>query len=1103
MIAIPFAKPLTAGALALALALLAGCGRKTADQPKAEGDEFPRLTTIARGLLENGDAAKSVETLQRALALNPAHPDAHLNLAVASLAANQPSNVLVHAGEVIQQNPNSAAAHYVLGCAWLRLGQFEKALQSLQQASDLDPNVAAVSFQLGVAHQALNHVEDAIAAYQGAIALEPDHLAAHYRLGQVLLRAGQKDEANAEMEKHRVIAAKRAGMPSDTSVFEQCKFTQLVLPFKLEQPAPDGVKVQFVDATATMLPGATNFHGPIAVLDLNHTGTNSLFVLEGTNGFRLLENAGGRFTPRGPALPAISGARYQRALVAELHQDRFEDVIMLGDRGSHVFKFVTNAGITEVTRLAGMTNLAAADGALVDLDFTGKLDLLALQSDGTRARSFRNLGNFFFRENTATSGLPATLTGARQIVLDDWNNDDLADVFIARDGQSPLLLTKTRGGPLTATNSPGDWPVGGVIAVGDLNNDLRPDLAVVTPDAIEIVFNEMTNRAKVPLGGFKPVALYLVDYDNDGWLDLVATGDGVRVWRNRGLAGFHDATAELGLDKLAPGTIDGVAFADFDSDGDTDFILSRATGLQVLRNDGGNTNHQLKLLLVGHRSNPSGLGIRLMLTTGGLRLARTVNQLPVEIGLGKYTSADSLTARWFDLAVNSVDLKADPKQPIVLEELVLPTGSCPYLYAWDGRTFRFVTDLLGAAPAGLHVSDKRLVDADPFEHVWIGNEAMFPPRDGSYVLQITEELREVLYLDEAKLIVVDHPAGTEIHPTSKMMPGRPFPNTGLVTLNARRPLLKATNHEGTDVTARLQEIDQQFVSPTKLRASQLRGLAEPHSVTLDFGPLPVERPLVLALTGWIRFGGGMANVGGSHNPELPFPFPQLEVETAAGEWRPVDVTVGVPAGKTKTILVDLAGKLPSDARRLRLGAAFELHWDRIALFEKRDNTETRLTTLAPTGTDLHWRGFSPFQEQPSYLPLTPDYNRVISRANWRITPMGWCTRYGAADELIATTDNGLCLINGGDELTLSFATDRVPAKPAGAQREFFLYSVGWDKDSDFHCEAGWLVEPLPWHGMNDQLYGHEPRPAFPSDALHAKYNTRWVGQETLARAQRR
>jgi len=59
------------------------------------------------------------------------------------------------------------------------------------------------------------------------------------------------------------------------------------------------------------------------------------------------------------------------------------------------------------------------------------------------------------------------------------------------------------------------------------------------------------------------------------------------------------------------------------------------------------------------------------------------------------------------------------------------------------------------------------------------------------------------------------------------------------------------------------------VSPIQLRIPQLRGLAEPYSVTLDFGPLAVERPLVLALTGWLRFGGGMANVAASHDRNCP------------------------------------------------------------------------------------------------------------------------------------------------------------------------------------------------------------------------------------------
>ena len=79
------------------------------------------------------------------------------------------------------------------------------------------------------------------------------------------------------------------------------------------------------------------------------------------------------------------------------------------------------------------------------------------------------------------------------------------------------------------------------------------------------------------------------------------------------------------------------------------------------------------------------------------------------------------------------------------------------------------------------------------------------------------------------------------------------------------------------------------------------------------------------------------------------------------------------------------------------------------------------------------------------------------------------------DELIASQDNALVLLNGGDELTLRFAAQTVPPKPAGATRDFFLYSVGWDKDADFHCELGWQLEPLPWHGMEDQLYGRQAR----------------------------
>ncbi len=1066
-----------------------------------QGNNFVRLTNTGKNYYDRGDGEKAVAAFEQAAALAPTQADAHLNLANACLLANQPARALEEARQALEIDRHLAAAFYVAGCAQLRLGNAEEALKALQQAQAIDPAVTALNFQLSIAYERAGHLEDAIRELQTVIQFEPEHAAAHYRLSQLLARSGQKEEAAKELDRYRELKARQPNEPAGERAFEQCKFTQIRLPFELEQPERNGVQVAFTDATSALFGDGGKYHGPVGVVDLNHDGWNSLFVGE-ENGFRFLVNSNGTLQPQGDVAPGEAGANYRTCLVGDLQNDRVEDVLVLGEKASHVFKLQTNAAMTDVTKFAGLANLKARDGVLLDFDFTGKLDLLTLEPGGTGSRLYRNLGNFYFIENTATSGLPATVSGGREIWSDDWNNDDLLDVFITRADAKPLLLTKQRGGGLQETNTPSQWPPGTVLVTGDLNNDLRVDLVVAAPDHLELIFHGVPDHLKLPLDGKKVSALYLVDYDNDGWLDIAAAGDGVRLWRNCGKLGLEETTKTCGLNRATTGSVEALAPADFDRDGDTDFVLAMAGGgLRYLRNDGGNSNHQLKVRLVGNRSNASGLGMRVEVTAGGLRTIRTVERLPLEIGVGQHTNVDSMTVRWFDLTLNTMDVKVEPDQVFTSEEFQIASGSCPFLYAWDGKGFRFVTDLLGAAPAGLPVSSTHLVEADPDEYVWIGDETGFPARHGRYAVQITEELREVLYLDQARLVVVDHPAGTEAHTTGKMVPAKPWPPKDLVTLGKRVPLLKALRRPDEDVTAPLQEVDGRMVSPVRLRVPQLRGLAEPYSVTLDFGPLPERRPLELALTGWLLFGGGMANVAASQNPDLPFPFPKLEAEVN-GEWEDLPVVVGVPAGKTKTILVDLNGKLPPDARRLRLTTAFELHWDRIALFEREDGAATRITTLEPDRTDLHWRGFSAYKDLPRDQPLTPDYERVSPYAKWRITPSGWCTRYGPVDELIAARDNALALVNGGDELTLEFDADRLPPKPPGFVRDFFLFSTGWDKDADFHCVAGDQVEPLPWHGMNDQLYGQEKRPALPADKVMNKYNTRWVGPYTLTKGGR-
>ncbi len=430
---------------------LTSCSRSTPSQE----DDFIRLMNTGKNYLDQNQADKAIPLFTRAVALAPSRTDAHLNLANALLLAGQAEDALRHAQIALSYDRNSAAAYYVAGCAHLRLGQFEEAVQMFQPSRDLDPTIASVSYQLGRAHQELGHFEDASVAYQEAVSLDPNHPVAHYALSQALVRTGRPDEAQTALEKHQAVLARGTGAPASPEAYERCAHTQARAPAEVVKPDPQGVPVRFVDATAAAFgPDAAKYQGPLAVLDYNHDNRNSLIAAEGTNGFRLLDNVQGVFRPRGDPLPANPAGRFRQILVGDLNNDRFEDLIVLGETASHAYRFATNGAAREVTAASGLKGLVGSAGALVDLDFTGKLDLLTALPGGNGLRVLRNLGNMYFKDITATSGVPATVTGARQLLVDDWNNDDMMDLFVALDAPPPLYLQKQRGGPLVPTKLP-------------------------------------------------------------------------------------------------------------------------------------------------------------------------------------------------------------------------------------------------------------------------------------------------------------------------------------------------------------------------------------------------------------------------------------------------------------------------------------------------------------------------------------------------------------------------------------------------------------------------------------------------------------------------
>ena len=160
------------------------------------------------------------------------------------------------------------------------------------------------------------------------------------------------------------------------------------------------------------------------------------------------------------------------------------------------------------------------------------------------------------------------------------------------------------------------------------------------------------------------------------------------------------------------------------------------------------------------RVNQYGVGSLLELQQGASYQPRMVESPITHFGIGKHEQADVLRILWTNGIPHSL---IQPQGNQLITEQQTLKGSCPYLYAWDGEQFTFVTDLLWAAPIGLQTATAEIMPDRPWEYLKISGDQL-KPADGQYRLQITEELWEAAYFDQVELIAVDHPADVDSNP---------------------------------------------------------------------------------------------------------------------------------------------------------------------------------------------------------------------------------------------------------------------------------------------------------------------------------------------------
>jgi tetratricopeptide (TPR) repeat protein len=745
---------------------------------------------------------------------------------------------------------------------------------------------------------------------------------------------------------------------------------------------------------------------------------------------------------------------------------------------------------------------------------------------------WRNNGDGTFTNVTDATGLGGSFRNIAAVGT-DFNNDRAVDLLIT-GGKTPKLFENPREGKFRdrsdLTSSMPSFTNG--VAVLDFDHDEWMDFAFTQmgPPALTLWRNNQGKSfEQVPLpkvDWVRAFGVVAIDYDNDGWVDLAAVGetkDGhgeVRLFRNLGPDGWKDVTADVGLDKIQLKEPRAIIAGDYDNDGAVDLLITQNHGPAVLlRNEGGNKNNSLRLALKGLNDNKSAIGTKVEVFSDGIRQKFEVygssgylgqNSPYLTIGLGQAKQADVVRLLWpTGVLQDEIEVAANKVQNIT--ELDRRGSSCPTLFAWDGTHYALIGDMLGAGVIGHWIAAHdgptgQRVERNiprPTEAIKIDRAAL-REKQGKLSFRFMEPLEESVYLDEAKLLAVDHPKDLDVYPNEYFASNPPYPSFKVVfsSINDARPPAGAWDEHAHNVLPDL--LAHCYFGDFKVLP--FLGFAEPHSLELDLGAPYDGGPLWLLTHGEIEYYSANSMYAADQAGLRPFaPYVEAQVEDGngthelgmkstgtQGKWVRVIDDLGFPAGGPRTMTADLTGKLPLGTRRIRLTTNLQIYWDNILISRTDQNQTARLTPVPLVHAQLGFHGF-PLKIEGS-PPGNVKYIYEQTSATGPYTrPAGAYTRYGDVLPLVTALDDKFAVFGSGDEIALDFDPATLPALPSGWVRDYFFIANGYEKDMDFYAYRGDTVEPLPFAGMNAYPYTEQSYPA-DSDRLDylLEYNTRFM-----------
>ncbi len=747
--------------------------------------------------------------------------------------------------------------------------------------------------------------------------------------------------------------------------------------------------------------------------------------------------------------------------------DFLTDLALAGAGGLRLYRQDTTGAFTDATAAmdlpAAVTDAAYAGAWAADLDLEGDVDLVLAPPDGP-PRVLRNNGDGTFAPMPLFESV-ATLRGFAWADLDGDGDPDAA--LLEASGRLRLFVNE-RGGRFEEPALPPAVGDALALTVADLDSDGTVDLVALQADGAVLRLSNPGGAAAWtaaevarwddPPATLRPGAVRLValDFDNNGGPDLLASApEAGRLWLS---------DTQHALQPLDDADLAGIlAVEDLSGDGRLDLVRLSADGQPVrLVNLGARPYHWKEIrpraatALGDQRINSFGIGGEIEVRAGLLFQKQPITGPVVHFGLGQYLVADVARIIWPNGDVQAeFDLLSD--QVISAQQRL--KGSCPWVFAFDGRQMRFVTDFLWRSPLGLRINAQETAGVMMTED-WVKIRGdQLAAQDGFYDVRITAELWETHFFDHVALLAVDHPADTEVFVDERF--AFPPPALAVHTTAPPRPVARAWDDHGRDVTDVVRTRDQRYLDT--FGRGRYQGLTRDHFVEIELGDdAPTDAPLLLLASGWIRPTDSSINVALSQGRHGPPQGLRLDVPDGQGGWITAKDGLGFPAGKEKTILIDLDGVFrPGTPRRLRLRTNMEIFWDALAWAAPRPRAEVRTHRLDPETALLRYRGFSEVTEADRSSPEVPHYDRLAGREQaWRDL-VGYYTRFGDVRELLRRVDDRYVIMNAGDELAFRFAEP--PPPPEGWRRDFVLVGDGWVKDGDYNTGFSKTVLPLPSH----------------------------------------